>query len=449
MPPRHPLTIAVLLAMLPGGAALRAQDQFRIFAPAKDVAMLVDVSVSVKGDQDGHEDAKKIIQDIVSGRGFGKQKLNDKWQIEANPEMEGLFGAYLGKPVMAGTAELRPLLASNSSFLSMRIGTVQTVLTSGTTRKLKNTAELETLIDSIYPKPKDMNDKSTCFWLAMTRAASTLSQQSKLGYYLFVVSDEEDDPDYRKDGPPDHTVSDYKAYTDELAKTYPESAIRGEIARYFDYSGLNARNVEMYRARSDFKQVLIAKFFQSKGRSSRKVSLAWYAMGVVPQRVQVPRVLTPQPTPDEPAPRVVRYEAPELQPVIEWLGGLGEVTRKTFDYAGPLLVWQVKNAEASGFDAEVRPSIEVDNQNRRNRKMLSSRHDQQTWPLPADLEDGSHAITLQMGRYESSAKIAIQRRTYFWLYALAVVSVALALAVFLFSWRTLRQSSPSPVRTVA
>lgn len=416
-----------------------AQDQYRIFAPAKDVAMLVDVSVSVKGDRDGHADAKKIIQDIVSGRGYRKPSLSESWQIEANPEMEGLFGAYLGKPAEAATAELRPLLADNSSFLAMRIGTVQTVLTGGTTRKLKTTAELEALIDSSYPKLSEMNDKSTCFWLAMTRAASTLSQQSKLGYYLFVVSDEEDDPDYRKDGPPDHTSSDYKAYTNELAKTYPETAIRGEIARYFDFTGLSAKNVEIYKARNDFKQTLIAKFFQARGRSSKKVSLAWYAMGVVPQRVHVPRVLPPPPTPTPAGPQIAHYEAPKLQPIIQWLGGIEEATRKRFDYPGPLLVWQIRNAEASGFDAEARPEVQIDNQNRRNRKMLSSRHDQQTWPLPTDLEAGNHEITLHHGSLDSDSKISIRHHSYFWLYTLALVSVSLALTVFVLSWRTLRQ----------
>ncbi|WP_395735915.1 hypothetical protein [Prosthecobacter sp.] len=434
----------VLLLFLASAFSSSAQDQYRIFAPAKDVAMLVDVSVSVKSDRDGHEDAKKIIQSIVSGRGFKNQNLNDKWVIEANPEMIGLFGAYLGQPPAAGTAELRPLLADNSSFLTMRIGTVQTVLTSGTARKLKTTAELDTLIESTYPKTGEMNDKSTCFWLAMARAAGTLSQQSRLGYYLFVVSDEEDDPDYRKEGPPGHTASDYKAYTETLAKTYPETAIRGEIARYFDFIGPNARKVEMYRARSDFKQILIAKFFQSRGRSSKKVSLAWYAMGVVPQRVRVPRVPTPPPVVlEQPGPQLAHYEAPRLQPAIQWLGGIAEVNHKRFDYPGPLLVWQVKNAEASGFDSDVRPVVQVDNQSRRNRKMISSRHDQQTWPLPADLDPGDHEIILRHASLDSESNISIRRSSYFWLYTLAIISVALALGVFILSWRTLRQSRPA------
>ena len=40
------------------GASINAQDQYRIFAPTKDVAMLVDVSVSVKKTGPEHKSTK-------------------------------------------------------------------------------------------------------------------------------------------------------------------------------------------------------------------------------------------------------------------------------------------------------------------------------------------------------------------------------------------------------
>ena len=402
--------------------------------------MLVDVSVSVKGDKEGHADSEKIIQDIVSGRGFSNKQLGKKWEVEASHEMATLFGAYLGQPSGGETAELRPLLAEHGNFLAMRIGIVQTVLTAETSKQLKNAAQIDDLIHSGYPRTSEMNDKSTCFWLAMARTAGTLSQHSKLGYYLFVVSDEEDDPDYRKDGPPGHTSSDFKAYTQELAKTYPETAIRGEIARYFDFTGLNARSAETYKARSDFKQVTIAKFFQAGGRSSRKVSLSWYAMGVVPQRIQEPRILQPLPaTASRQEPSVTHYVPPELHPTIQWLGGIGEVTRKQFNYKEPLIIWQIKNAEAGRFESEDTPVLQVGTQTRRNRKFISSRHDQQTWPLPVDLNEESIAITLRHGALDAEASIWVQPRSYGWLYLLAIVSAALALVIFVYAWKSLRQ----------
>ncbi len=422
-----------------------AQDQFRTFAPEKDVAMLVDVSVSVRADKNGHADAKKIIQDIVSGRGFSNRKLVEHWEMEPNPEMAVLFGSYLGQVASSGSAELRPLLGNNGNFFTLRIGNVTTVLTGGITKKFTTEGtSIDALVDSTYPLTSAMNDKSTCFWLAMARSADTLSQKSKLGYYLFVVSDEEDDPDYRKDGPPGHTFSDYETYISELAKTYPEAAIRGEIGRYFDSTGLNSRKVETYKTRGDFKQVLIARFFQNS-RSNKKVSMSWYAMGVIPQRVLIPRVLqpkTPQPLVFEP----LKYEPPDFKKTaaVQWLGGIGEVSRKSYDYAGPLLVWQVSHAEAAGFEADERPQLQTGSRTLRSKKMVSTRLDNQTWALPTDLE-GNHDITLRHGSLEADASITIQEKSYFWLNALAIISAVGAVLVFVLAWRSLRESRTRPV----
>jgi hypothetical protein len=429
---------ALLLIFFANAALVSAQEKYHTYVPTKDVAMLVDVSVSVKGDKEGHEDSEKIIQDIVSGRGFSNKRLGKKWEVEASHEMATLFGAYLGQLGGGETAELRPLLAEHGNFLAMRIGIVQTVLTAETSKQLKNAAQIDELIHSGYPRTSEMNDKSTCFWLAMARTAGTLSQNSKLGYYLFVVSDEEDDPDYRKDGPPGHTSSDFKAYTQELARTYPETAIRGEIARYFDFTGLNARSAETYKARSDFKQVPIAKFFQAGGRSSRKVSLSWYAMGVVPERVHIPRIPPPPLTPRLAA-AVARYIPPQLHPTIQWLGGIGEVPKKQFNYKEPLIIWQIKNAEASRFESNENPVLQLGTQTRRNRKFISSRHDQQTWALPTDLNEETFEITLRHGALDAEASIWVQPRSYWWLYLFAIVSAAVALVIFIYAWKSLRQ----------
>jgi len=423
-------------------AVVSAQDQFRTFVPEKDVAMLVDVSVSVRSDKNGHADAKKIIQDIVSGRGFSNRNLIERWEMEPSPEMAVLFGSYLGQPTGNGTAELRPLLASNGDFFTLRIGNVTTVLTGGISKKFaQGSSSIDTLIDSTYPLTSAMTDKSTCFWLAMARAADTLSKRSKLGYYLFVVSDEEDDPDYRKDGPPGHTFSDYEAYIKQLAKTYPEAAIRAEIGRYFDFTGLNSKKVETYKTRGDFKQVLIARFFQST-RSSKKVSMSWYAMGVAPQRVLIPRVIQSEPQ-QEPVVGPAKYQPPSFKnaAMIEWLGGLGEVNRKLYDYEAPLVVWQVRYAEASGFEADERPELRTSARTLRSKKVLSTRLDKQTWALPADLE-GNHDISLRFGSLEADASIAVARQSSFWLNIVAIASGLAAVVVFILSWRSLREPRP-------
>lgn len=435
-----------LICTILASSVLVAQDQFRTFVPEKDVAMLVDVSVSVRSDKEGHADAKKIIQDIVSGRGFSNRNLVEQWQMEPNPEMAVLFGSYLGQPSGAGTAELRPLLGNDNNFFTLQIGNVTTVLTGGISKKFsQGSSSIDSLVDSTYPLTSAMNDKSTCFWLAMARAADTLSKKSKLGYYLFVVSDEEDDPDYRKDGPPGHTFSDYEAYRDQLEKTYPEAAIRGEISRYFDFTGLNSKKVETYKTRGDFKQVLIARFFQST-RSSKKVSMSWYAMGVAPQRVQIPRVVQPEPR-QEPVIGPVPYEPPNFKnaAAIEWLGALGEASRKHYDYESPLLVWQVRHAEAAGFETDERPELRTSARTLRSKKVLSTRLDSQTWALPADLA-GEHDISLRFGPLEADASIAIVRNSSFWLNVVAIVSGLVAIIVFALAWRSLREPR---ARTIA
>ena len=138
--------ITWLFLCLPIAASAQVQDQYRIFAPMKDVAMLVDVSVSVQGDKEGHEDSEKIIQDIVSGRGFSNKRLGKKWEVEASHEMATLFGAYLGQPSGGETAELRPLLAERGNFLAMRIGTVQTVLAGDDTHGWHALSTLQTWV---------------------------------------------------------------------------------------------------------------------------------------------------------------------------------------------------------------------------------------------------------------------------------------------------------------
>jgi hypothetical protein len=442
------------LLLLQAGGKLTAQNEFYIYAPAKDVALLVDVSVSVKGDVDGHKDAKRIIQDIVGGQGYSAARLSRKWELETpTAAMTELFGAYLGLPASPGAAEKKPLIGSGQNFLSMRMGTVATVLAGGSKVTLKTgtdeRAVIEGLIEKGYPAISDINDKSTCFWFAMARAASTLSQNT-LGYYLFVVSDEEDDPDYRKDGPPLHTAADYKNYINGLAKTYPETVIRAEIARYFDHAGVNVRNVDVYRPRGDFKQVPIARFTQS-GRSSKKVSLSWYAMRVEPQRIEVPKVIIPDPV----QPLVqgpVKYQPPDFSQSmrVQLLGGLKAAQPKSFNYSKPLIVWQVVNGEAASTDLL---GVEMDGKKAKTSTGASQRVDKQTLQLTdASAKEGKHEFRLAYEKTGSAdistspeapadeAEIILSYPSNLWLNILAIVSSLAAIIIFILAWRSLRET---------
>lgn len=444
----HPISKSVfaLLALLAGSAS--AQDQYRHFAPTKDVAMLVDVSVSVRADTRGHEGARGIIQDIVAG----KPLTHPDWVAEpGSPEMRDLFANYLGEAAGPASAELRPLMAPGNSFLSLPVGKLSTVLNGEVNRKLRNLSGIRDLVAEGYPA--QMNDTSTCYWFAMAQAADTLSQRSRLGYYLFVVSDEEDDPDYRADGPPGHTKGDYEKYLKELAPQYPVESIRAAIAKYFVPARASARNAEMFTPHDSFKQVLIARFYQkgyrevSTSARHQKVRIAWYAMGVAPQKVLVPRE-PPPPVAGEPEPvQPPAYQPPKLTARLQFLGGL-DGGKKTFNYSRPILVWQIANLEASGWDAGSRPAVELINSSARPGTLLanSPRKVIKSWQVTDQLANGFHPLEVEFkdssgssGPLSRDLDIVKSAGSTWWLNALAIASAVAALVIFFFAWRSLRE----------
>lgn len=445
--------ISLLITLVIGlPAKAFSQDQYRHYAPTKDVAMLVDVSVSVRDDKKGHEAARTIIQDILTGKPFA----NPNWVVEpGQPEMKDLFAAYLGVPPSAASppAELRPLMASGNSFLSLPVGELSTVLNGEINRKLRDVQGIRDLVADGYPK--QMNDTSTCYWFAMAQAADTLSQKSRLGYYLFVVSDEEDDPDYRKDGPPNHTKADYDKYLKDLEPRYPVESIRAAIGKYFVPAKPSARDAEKYESRNTFKQALIARFYQKGARSDpnarqQKVTLSWYAMGVTPERVLVPRE-PPKPVPGQPAPApVASYKAPVLAPRLQLLGGLESGKKKTFGYGEPIIVWQIANIENRGWDAG-KPRIELEGSGSKLGNVVdgSPRKTIKSWRLSEQLKNGTHTLELEIedaggGTGDDDLRKDIHliktAGSRLWLTILAVVSSVAALAIFIFAWRSLRQT---------
>lgn len=442
------MAIALCIAKIFGSPCL-AQDQYRYFAPTKDVAMLVDVSVSVRDDKPGHKQAQKIIQDILSGV---KPSFEAHWELtKEDPSMRELFANYLGIAATATSAELRPLMTTGNSFLSLPVGELSTVLNGPPPRKLRDVTGIPSLVSEGYPKR--MDDTSTCYWFAMAHAAGTLSQKSILGYYLFVVSDEEDDPDYREDGPIGHTKPDYVRYTKELERTYPVDSIKAAIGKYFKFTKLSPQNVELYKPQDSFKQVPIARFIQKtdRGGGSRgqKVRLTWYAMGVTPVKHAVPKAPPPVPRTEPGAPPPpLAYQPPVLKPRIQLLGGLDGATKR-FEYDRPILVWQIANLDSSGWDAGGRPSVEVDNSNSKRGGLLkdSPRKTIKSWQLAEQLENGTHELNLELEDVNKPTeplsegiKIIKAAGTGFWLTVFAILSAVAALAIFIFAWRTLRQN---------
>lgn len=336
-------------------------------------------------------------------------------------------------------------MTAGSSFLSLPVGELSTVLNGEVHRKLRDVQGIRDLVSEGYPKR--MEDTSTCYWFAMAQAADTLSQKSKLGYYLFVVSDEEDDPDYLEDGPEGHTKSDYVRYKKELMLTYPVETIRATINKYFIPTRSSSRKAELYLPRGSFKQELIARFTQKSRDSSGRVRLSWYAMGVTPVIVRETRPPPPPVfVPGAPPIQVpVAYQPPAFKPRLQMLGGL-EVGRKSFAYDRPILVWQIANLDSGGWDAGIRPTIDVDSNSKSGGLLKDpARKTIKSWQLAKSVENGQHTLSLELEDKPPkslSKEFVIYKnsKTGFWLTVFAILSVVTALAIFIFAWRTLRQN---------
>lgn len=437
--------------------SLNAQAQdgagaVRYRAPIKDVALLVDISASVRSDGAGHAEAQSIIRDIVSGSGFDPARY-DRWRVDtdATPQdMRTLFAAYLGNPPEAESAQKNlPLTGRGRSFVFLPIGRLSTVLEASPPENVvsNDPAAVGRLIELNYPPVSRMTDQSTCFWYGMATAAAMLEQKSKDGYYLFVVSDEEDDPDYlldKKVWPSDHSARDTAQYKSGLMNRYPPNAIYDRIERYFV-----PRGVGKYSSRSDFKQLQVARFLQ-RGfeRDGRKIRIAWYAMGVVPEKEVIPpppvinaHVSLPPPS--------SKYIPPQLKPRIELLGGWS-YGREVADYSSPLLVWQVRNAEAVETRTGRKPAVKWDNSQAFKRSSDNPSSRLAMKPLRfSESARGAQQVRFSLvddGNIEGDGaspvafSVKIEPRSMMPLQILAVLSCVSAVAIFVLSWRSLKEA---------
>ena len=459
---------ALVLALL--GLPFEVIHAQTLRLPPKDVAVLVDVSVSVRKNRQAHdEQVKHIITSLVSGSPFDGG--SGDWEVVTDgvsPEMKKVFSSYLGAGKSAeGSAELTPLATPGNNLLVLPLGKLTTVMSHVEPHRLSarpvTGTDFTSQLRANYPQ--EANDQSTCFWFAMAQAADTLKKTSPDGYYLFVVSDEEDDPDYRAEGPEGHSTTDYKAYRRDVMAEYPESYIRGTIEKYFKKKPYNSpRNAELYMPAADFAQTLIARFYQrgADRHASNKVAISWYAMNVKGQIVQsyaVPPVIEPVKQPDPLPPHFV---TPAPTPSIQLLGEV-EVPNKTrvFDYGMPLIVWQVvngnqydlKSAEVSCTADKDQASFTVKTGLRSaplskrtsgpKTVMLKDPDSPQQGAL-APLEAGTYRIKIvqhldKNKTLEKEFSIEIRPHWEGLLPLLALISGIVALGIFIYAWRSLRE----------
>ncbi len=418
-----------------------ASAQQPIQPPPKNVAVIVDVSRSLRDDANSGRmaEAAEIINSIVSGKGFS----GSGWKAEPAAEMRSIFDPYF-RP----SALLAPLTAPGRLLLFQKAGRYQTVRNSREEVALANVGDFSARLQEFWPSK--VPDGSTCYWYAMARVADRLKRISPDGYYLFVVSDEQDDPDY-SDEPTDRgTSADYADFRREWrAQGYTESSIQREIERYFVWAGREKGGYPRFRQRDDFPQTLIATFLQDNASRDdrKKVQLRWYGMGVTARSFTAPPPPLAAPPPLEP---------PTANPVLVPLGGLSDNATKTFSYDQPLMVCQVHGMapeDASALKLEV--AIRSGDSDWKVRPLESPRFTQRgqfvggappTAMFRAEaLEPGKeYEVKIKEAGTErglsTTFQLKIQPKQNLLLNTLAITSAATALGIFIYAWRTLRKA---------
>ena len=451
-------TVNLAVPMVLWGSLLLAVSPLlsqTVHPPLKDVAILADVSQSVKPDvaNGRYDEAREIIADLINGIPFNADSYK-AWQVDvsmASPQMRDLFGKYL---TGEGKVQPGPLSGADHQLLMLYLGNLDTVNQSATAHPLGN-GNIGPLLRESFPRR--FEDLSTCFWYAMARAANALKLQAQEGYYLFVISDEEDDPEYRSDGPEslvDPQNKEYKRYLRNVAPNQPVAAIRAEIGQYFKFDSYTGRRAELYHVREGFPQIPIGRIYQKGFRPKDepdRIKITWYAMGVNPEAVAVAPVVAVAPPP---AP----IGHPALLAHIDLLGGLsaGNVSEKQFDYAEPLIVWQVTNGESAGanfsefqlqlvdgaqrkvVDSVAQRSLRLGGPKTAQAHLLPGKYDLQVVQLlngrPTDLK--SSIFTIRVPSQNAS-----------WLPALSLVCIVAAAGIFWGIWRSARASSKTVILT--
>jgi hypothetical protein len=215
--------------------------------------------------------------------------------------------------------------------------------------------EFESLLTQEFPDRADQfRDGRTCYYIAVARTADRLLQRSDEGCYLFVVSDEWDDPD-SKHSP----VTDWMPHLEAagIYDTRYQSAMRNRFRELKDSDRFH----------------LIARFHKGDrpkrtGGSKSYLRVAWYAIGEKPKPVEPPPPPPPPPKPEDPPPPP-KPQPPVFARSLTLLGGLipahdaGGTSQpdgsriKVFDHPDPFIAWQVEGVSASSVDSQFEVAI--------------------------------------------------------------------------------------------
>jgi hypothetical protein len=325
-------------------AAAAGQDE----APQRSVAVIVDVSGSLKKKFDLTQEARDIVLDLVSGRGFrgGNGWIceydeaggfsDNNWPVD--PILKNLYAPY-----WSGGSGLKALTSAGKIAYFKRFGSLKTTMKDPDLLNIPGLQEFEDALRQAYPKsPGEFNDGHTCYYIAVSRVADFLLPLREDGCYLFVISDELDDPDKTDvmDVLESHGIYDIN-YIRKMRQRFEE--LKREERFHF---------VSRFR-KGDRKAA-------STGGQGY-VRLSWYAIGEKPKAVEPP---PPEPVrkPEDPPPPP-KPQPPSFARSLTLLGGLipandpkdsakPDVSRiKGFDHPEPFIAWQV-DGNATGVDSQ-------------------------------------------------------------------------------------------------
>ena len=409
-----------------------AQDEGDVTDDAvlrKDIEILVDVSASMHPET--AREAIHVVADLIRGQfrrpASGRLDMHEHWQSFDGEDLKML--EYLRvksadrkyhypevdyfRRLFTGEGAVEPLAGDfdqiNITFFGDRGRTLDP-----SSRFTYRMGELHRMAE--LTQSQEFHDQHTNLRLALAQIRSR--KGSQVGYYLFVISDAQDDPELK---PEDQGV---------LGNWGPERFSRGD-------------------------HVVALLAHQPPGLVGRKTKpyICMVAAGFDP-------VIEKR--------KVVTKEVPKVEGAITLLGGLASETPKVFHNQAPFLAWQVERAPG----AEGKPQnykFRISLEDRDAPDLMVYAMNQADWqgvsrisldekslfndsqgriPRARDLPAGNWIVTIeeQDGRLKTVSGNIVVTRERITTLPIAILAGATSLLLFVYSWWAVRQRRPAGAR---
>ena len=438
----------------------KAQDAAKYQVPAKDVVVLVDVSGSMAKPGSGGTpidevgEARKIISEIVEGT--RRPKLSGWKQVGKSTDTvinEG-FAGYLSQDFK----EPLPALIKPGNAVGVKLaGNFNTVITNTLQagksdytarrsipreKKMGKQDSFTRVLEQSWPDR--FQDQTTCYTFALALAARGMEDVSG-GYYIFTVSDEDDEPTWEPGSDKTGVINDRKMWQARYEKiNWSVSQIKTAI----DEGMVTLAGGSQEEWKEIQRKQLIARFEKTlKGDGpDKKIKINWYFGGEKPTLIlKAEKAVLPEKEPESIPPdwsfrllgtamegegvNVFNYGNAMLVYQIDGLIGKPPTVTATIDFEGKQIVKVVpvvtKTQRAPG-GAPAATFALGDLFAPASKDERLKYGDVYTLKLSAD------------GVPERTFTFKVNKPSPHWLYWLGAVSAALALGIFIYSWRTLR-----------